>query len=172
MVRLFISLSIAVISVVIISQNTFLGVVIYKKYFDEKVNHVEAGAFCDQDSEDADVGQFLHLPMPRNESENQIYFDIIDGEEKGTWLDIHEVMPRTEPRRWVYKDGSEVTWLNWASGEPNNYKKGSNNELTVEMLITNGQWNDQRKYHTFAVCTYLLPAGAENVCTWLHDFQN
>ena len=148
----------------------YLGVVIYKKYFDERMTNAQARAVCDQDSEDADVAGFLHLPMPRNDLENQIYFGIIAGEERGTWLDIHEVIPRTSPRTWVYKDGSPVTWVNWAPGEPNDYR--NSNETDAEMLFTNGKWNDQRMYNTFAVCTYFLPAGVENDCTWLHDFEN
>ena len=54
--------------------------------------------------------------MPRNEAENQIYFDLISirGHGPRVWLDIVEVQPRTSPRSWVYKDGSPVTWFNWS----------------------------------------------------------
>ena len=143
------------------------------KILDDQMNHTRARAACNQDSEDAGFAGFLHLPMPRNEAENQIYFDIISGTERHAWLDIVEVMPRTSPRTWVYKDGSPVTWFNWKSGEPNNYR--NTNETEVMMLNNEnfpGQWNDQYNSNRLSVCTYFLPAGAENDCTWLSEFEN
>ena len=145
----------------------------------------EAQARCDQDSEEAGVPGFLHLPMPRNEVENQIYSDIIryaDGTQsfgkptqKGVaWLDIVEVQPRTTPRSWVYKDGSPVTWFNWSGPEPNNW---GGKETEVQMYqdpeVYRGEWNDCPKdLDNLVVCTYFLPEGAENDCTWLHEFED
>ena len=150
------------------------GTVIYKIQ-DVQMRHGEAQARCDQDSEDAGVPGFLHLPMPRNEAENQIYFDIISQDDIITsdkaWLDIVEVQPRTSPRSWVYKDGSPVTWFNWSSGEPNN---ANGHETEVDMADHDGKWIDHYGWdsHRRAVCTYFLPAGAENDCSWLHEFEN
>ena len=161
-----------------LESTEYLGVVIYKIQ-DVHLTHGEAQARCDQDSIDAAVPGFLHLPMPRNELENQIYFDIISHQTLAAWLDIVEVQPPTSPRTWVFKDGSPVTWVNWNSGEPNNYRSGApNNEPQVEMYSAddtgrlNGKWNDQHSKNKLVVCTYFLPAGAENNCTWLHEFED
>ena len=143
------------------------GTVIYKIH-NTKVKHRQAQAKCDQDSADAAVSGFLHLPMPRNEVENQIYLDIIRQQTSPAWLDIVEVQPKTSPRTWVYKDGSPVTWFNWKSSEPNNVR---GIETEVEMEAT-GKWNDHHQVGRPAVCTYFLPAGAENECTWLHEFED
>ena len=148
------------------------------------MRHAEAQARCDQDSVDASAPGFLHLPMPRNEVENRIYYDIIryaNGAQYGTqavpaWLDIVEVQPPTYPRSWVYKDGSPVTWFNWNSGEPNNF--AGKKETQVQMYSAHnseafrGKWNDIDPSDNLVVCTYFLPAGAENDCTWLHEFED
>ena len=70
----------------------FSGTVIYKIH-DVQMRHGEAQARCDQDSEDAGVHGFLHLPMSRNAAENEIYFDIISQQASPAWLDIIEVNP-------------------------------------------------------------------------------
>ena len=140
--------------------------------------HEEAQARCDQDSEDAGVPGFLHLPMPRNEMENQIYFDLISHQAVPAWLDILEVLPRTSPRSWMYKDGSPVSWFNWNAGEPNNYR--GTNETEVQIFAADdrysstiyGKWNDMSPTNSLVLCTYFLPAGAETDCTWLHDFED
>ena len=144
------------------------------------MGHKDAQARCDQDSEDAGVPGFLHLPMPRNAAENEIYFNIISKQPSPAWLDIVEVNPTspTSPRSWVFKDGSPVTWVNWNKNEPNNYKGGvPGKEPQVQMYSAgdngiNGKWNDQYNSARLVVCTYFLPAGAENDCTWLHEFED
>ena len=168
-------------SILLTSYLTYCsGTVIYKIQ-DAQMRHGEAQARCDQDSEDAGVPGFLHLPMPRNEAENEIYFDIISQQTSPAWLDIVEVDPLspTSPRTWAYKDGSPVTWVNWKSGEPNNYRGGvPGKEPQVQMYSAddtgrlNGKWNDQYSANRLVVCTYFLPAGAENNCTWLHEFED
>ena len=170
------------------------GTAIYKLQ-DVEMKHGDARARCDQDSEDAGVPGFLHLPMPRNAAENEIYYDIISqhdiitGYNDVAWLDIVEVQPPTSPRTWVYKDGSPVTWFNWHSGEPNNYRGGKpNNEPNIQMFSapanseaargtshkrTGRKWNDRNPANlSLGVCTYFLPAGAENDCAWLHEFED
>ena len=150
-------------------KSTYLGVVIYKIQ-DDTMTHEEAQTLCDQHSDEAGFSGFLHLPMPRNEKENQIYLDIIKSEEQNAWLDIAEVQPPTSPRSWVYKDGSAVTWTNWKSGEPNNNKGLS--ETQAEMWLENGEWNDAPpSYNNSVVCTYFLPSGSEKNCPWLYDYE-
>ena len=128
---------------------------------------------------DAAVSGFLSLPMPRSEAENQIYFDLIrPGRQAGTaaFLDITEILPVTNPRSWVYRDGSPVTWFNWWSPvEPNNPTFEHNIEIGWEYAGTDyfEQWNDvpdirDRK----AVCVYYMPAGAQNICPWLNDYED
>ena len=127
---------------------------------------------------DAAVSGFLSLPMPRSEVENQIYFDLIrPGRQAGTaaFLDITEILPVTNPRSWVFRDGSPVTWFNWAPPhEPN----GPTFEHRIEIGWATSvdyfeKWNDvpdirDRK----AVCVYRLPAGAQNSCPWLNDYED
>ena len=138
------------------------------------MEYYEAQVKCDQDSEEADVPGFLHLPIPRNEEENQIYFDLIriKGNGPRVWLDIVEVEPITSPRSWVYGDGSPVTWFNWAPGEPNN--TNATLATVVEMADHDGKWNDHSHWDNArrGFCTYFLPARAENDCTWLHEFED
>lgn len=135
----------------------------------------EGRARCDQDSEDVAAGDasvfgFLHFPMPRNDAENQLFYDILGG----GFLDITEILPSTSPRSWVYRDGSPVTWFKWFTGEPNH----PNKERHVEMFngrLNKRYWNDidgnypghQRNVN----CIYFLPAGAEKICPWLQDLH-
>ena len=128
-----------------------------------------ARATCDEDSIAAGAPGFLHLPMPRNDAENAIYRDIQNSVRNGVaWLDITEVRG-TEPRSWIYRDGSPATYFNWYPNEPNS----PNSENYVEMFGPNGEWNDIHGHANWnAICTYFLEAGAENTCTWLTELQN
>ena len=140
-------------------------------------------ARCDQDSDDASVSGFLHMPMPRSRAENQIYFDLIKDKPDNIWLDITEVNDITgasfNPREWELKGGSPATWFSWNAGEPNNW----NREPYVQMLRDHGtgseydmgNWNDiggDGNYQHNVVCSYFLLAGAKNNCPWISDFQN
>ena len=147
----------------------------------EKVLFADARAQCDLDSVDANFPGLLHLPMPKNIDENDIYRDILSeygSYPKHTWLDITET-PNTnsEERLWQYKDGTSVSWFNWHKDEPNGAQYNENN---VEMVIDrplygswDANWNDiagnptSPDYPGTAICTYLLPKGAEKSCTWL-----
>ena len=113
------------------------------------------------------------MPMPRSETENQIYYDIVGVKSYSTYLDITEIFPKTNPRTWKFKDGSPATWFSWNAGEPND---SGNGEPYVAMLSRGGgDWNDaggDGNYPQNVVCSYFLPAGAENNCPWLRDFQD
>ena len=105
--------------------------VLYKRYVSLTI--AEGRARCDQDSEDvaagdASVSGFLHFPMPRNEAENQLFYDILGG----GFLDITEILPSTSPRSWVYRDGSPVTWFKWFTGEPNHPNKEKHVEIYLQ----------------------------------------
>ena len=131
-------------------------------------------AKCAQDSdaatpEDSTVTEFLHLPRPRNLVENQFYIALngIYSTDVHFWLDMSEVLPITGDRRWVYNDGSPVPWSHWHPNEPNN---AGNEEHSVQMGV-GGMWNDINNRHMqTSICTYHLPAGAEEICPWLQDF--
>ena len=86
------------------------------------------------------------------------------------------MLPVTHPRSWVYRDGSPVTWFNWHSSEPNNPAFENNIELGYGSVAANDQWwNDvagNRNYQRQVICTNLLPAGAQNNCTWLNNFED
>ena len=145
----------------------------------------DAHVKCDQDSIDA-VGirsnnnGFLHLPMPRNDVEKQEYEYIFEWfydsgywswteySYLSVWLDIS--MPETLPRSWVYKDGSLVEWFNWGSGRPFQSNQQDGQEVFVTMTEA-GNWIDTIEFTELnqAICTVVLQAGAENVCTWLSD---
>ena len=143
------------------------------------MNFSEGRARCDQDSIDASVSGFLHMPMPRSETEHQIYFDLVKDRPYSTYLDITEVFPKTNPRTWELKDGSLATWFSWNANEPNDHGNG---EPFIEMLRDFGpggdrlgNWNDMGgdgNHQRNIVCSYFLPAGAENNCPWLSDFQD
>ena len=145
----------------------YLAVVLYKIQNDE-YNFADGRARCDQDSDDAGVSGFLSMPTPRSDAENQIYYDIVSGGK--AYLDIVEVLPITSPRSWVYRDGSPATYLKWTSGEPNYPEKEHNVEIGRG---GRSSWNNLPGSATkLIVCTYSLPAGAQNTCPWLNDFED
>ena len=56
---------------------------------------------------------------------------------KRTWIGLHRD-PKNKSR-WLWVDGSYVTYTNWYNGEPND---NNGEEDCVEMSST-GKWNDQ-----------------------------
>ena len=138
------------------------------KIQDGTMNFAEGRVRCDADSDAVGVSGFLSMPVPRSDAENQIYFDIISG--GNAYLDIAEVLPITNPRSWVYRDGSPATYLPWSPDEPNHPQTEHNVEIGWEGKIT---WNNSPSSRLkLIVCTYALPAGAENTCPWLSDFED
>ena len=131
----------------------------------------DARVRCTQDSEATGVTGFLHLPRPQSLADSQLYMDLYTSntnDNRFLW-DVSEVLPMTDPRTWVYSDGSPVSWFNWRSGEPNNY--AGNGEHVINSSF-DGRWNDvpTNVEHVF-MCTYPLPAGAKDICpAWLQDF--
>ena len=155
----------------------YLGVLIYKIQ-SERANQTRGRELCDQDSEDAANGDaavagFLYLPRPRNLAENGLYVGLPSPPSAdfhihlSQWSDISLVS-----NRWVFRDGSPASWFNWYGSEPNGARYGEN---TIEIYSTahRGQWNDRRNdVNLRIICSYLLPAGAENTCPWLKDFED
>ena len=154
-------------------KNIISGVVIYKIQ-EGKYDFGPARDICDKDSaavidEDSSIDGFLHLPIPKNAAENQIYADLADTK---YWLDITEVIPRTSPRSWEDRNGEPITFFNWGIGEPSRISNAHGGLENLIEAYEDGLWNDQDTWKDLAICTLFLPAGAEDICTWLQDFQS
>ena len=114
--------------------------------------------------------------MPRTALENFIYYYGLEAGGIHAYLDITEVLPNTNPRSWVYRDGSPVTYFHWYRGvrdEPNTPE--SENHVEIGYGAYGEGWNDvngDSTHQSQVVCTYFLPAGAQNTCPWLNDFAN
>ncbi|XP_071511250.1 macrophage mannose receptor 1-like [Diadema antillarum] len=63
------------------------------------------------------------------------YYRLVDGITH-FWIGLHD---STQEQGFLWTDGSPVSFLNWADGEPNDYGQG---EDCVELMTSNGQWND------------------------------
>lgn len=161
------------------------GTVIHKnlmKYRD--LPFEEAQATCNEDTKNVTglnslVGSFLSLPRPRNDVENKLYADITDFyDQNHIWLDIAVDIPTTLPIPWIHNDSSPVEWLKWDQDQPEFILKDDyykNNDVSGErisvVLKSDGFWADSSYGRIFkssySICTYFLPAGAENTCNWL-----
>ena len=79
-----------------------------------------------------------HLATITSQAEN----DFISGEWASGWIGFNDV---EEEGNWVWVTGENVTYTNWASGEPNN----SGEEHYAEIFL-DGTWNDlPNDMHTF-----------------------
>ena len=98
-------------------ENYILGHVYYKIH-DGTHNIAQARNLCEQDA------SFLTLPMPRNEEQNDFYYNLVGGkQEHDMWLDFSDEL---QEGKWVDAHGEPVTWFKWWSHEPNNaYSGGS-----------------------------------------------
>ena len=73
-----------------------------------------------------------------------------------------------KPRVSLIRSKPLRTWFNWNRNEPN----GGNPGISVAHIWPWQTWNDIT--HTAelkVICTFRLPAGAENTCPWLRDFE-
>ena len=107
-------------------------------------NIAQARNLCKQDA------SFLTLPMPRDEEQNDYYFDLVGGKQKhDMWLGFSDEL---KEGTWIGEDGEPVTWFKWGPGEPNNAHENydtAQGEHWVEIDLT-GQsthanlknWND------------------------------
>ena len=133
------------------------------------MNFTEARARCHQDSKDVAVSSFLHLPMPRSDVENKLYFDLIIWDNNNAWLDITEIFPPTTPRSWVYKDESPIVWAKWGK-DRDNYQFQNRSNVVLN--------NRSRTWETVStdtknsvICSYMLPPEADLICTWLREYE-
>ena len=82
------------------------------------------------------------LAVPVNDSENTVIKNLIQNGSKDYYF--LGITDKAKESTWVDTKGNAVSYVNWASGEPNN----SNEEDYVHMG-KNGQWNDTRSYRDY-----------------------
>ena len=145
------------------STDTNWGTVYYK-VFDGLYNINDARALCAADAD------FLHLPIPTNNFENDFFFDLAGGaqSDRDLWLGISD---EQNEGVWLGDNGVEQTWFNWNRGEPNNH---GGKEHWVEMVLSgnanqNKKWNDYYvsavasergiaySSNNMAICTFTVP---------------
>ena len=79
-----------------------------------------------------------YLATISSKEENDILYDYV---KKSGYTDAYFGLMRTEENKWVWVNGEESTYRNWASGESNN-TNGNENYGMFYWKFTNGQWND------------------------------
>ncbi|XP_077993991.1 macrophage mannose receptor 1-like [Glandiceps talaboti] len=57
------------------------------------------------------------------------------------WIGAND---RTVEGGWTWSDGSAFAYLNWGPGQPNNYDHGYTREDCSEIVVSTGQWNDDK----------------------------
>ena len=106
------------------------GRVFYKVY-SERMTYWAAKTQCESD------GAFLAIP--RSEAENNFIADLIPNE--NILIGINDI---DQEGIFVAVDGSNITYTNWASGEPNNW---GGDEDAVIIFSDEKTWNDQGTWH-------------------------
>ena len=82
------------------------------------------------------------LAIPRSEAENDYIADLIPN--KNIWIGINDI---DQEGVFVAVDGSDITYTNWDSGEPNSYG-GNEDAVIIRVGHSKRQkaWNDNSKY--------------------------
>ena len=147
----------------------------------------EGVAQCNQDTMNvtdpySNVDNFLHLPRPRSNEDNQIYMSTINHRIDEVWLDITVGLPTYSSKEsipWQYNDSSPVEWFNWDSRQPyeiyrnNRYKNEKWSRKMYVSMQSNGLWKDiymGANLLNDVICTFALSPGAVNTCTWLNNY--
>ena len=82
----------------------------FYKIYNTHMNYDDAKAQCESD------GTFL--AFPRSQAENDFFLDLILQEGIfSIWLSINDIK---QDGLFVGVDGSEISWTNWAHGQPDN----------------------------------------------------
>ena len=86
---------------------------VYYKIHDGTHNIARARKLCEKDA------SFLTLPMPRNEEQNDYYFNLVGGgpQTSDMWLGFSDEL---NEGTWLDANDEPVTWFKWGPGEPNN----------------------------------------------------
>ena len=93
------------------------------------------------------------LAIPRSEAENDYIADLIPNE--NIWIGINDI---DQEGVFVAVDGSDITYTNWDSGEPNH----DWNEDAVIIRVGHSKrqkaWNDSNRYNRERfVCSLRIP---------------
>ena len=72
--------------------------------------------------------------MVKSQSEQQA---LVQKVRRGVWIGLHRD-PR-DKSRWIWVDGTRVSYSHWDRGEPNN---AGGNEGCGYMFPPSGKWND------------------------------
>ena len=105
---------------------------IFYKVYSEQNDYNAAKTQCESD------GAFLAIP--RSEAENDYIGDLIPNAK--IWIGINDI---DEEGVFVAVDGSDITYTNWNSGEPNNSPTWNyiGDEDAVHIHDHQNTWNDQ-----------------------------
>ena len=115
----------------IFSENSW-GNSFYKIY-NTKMNYADAKAKCESD------GTFL--AYPRSETESDFIGGLIT-DEQWMWIGINDI---ENEGLFVGADGREISWTDWANGEPDGiyFSEGVEMATGVEMTGLTGNWRDR-----------------------------
>merc|ERR1711990_752526 len=124
------------------------GRVFYKVY-SEHYDYDSAKTQCQSD------GAFLAIP--RSEAENNFIADLIPNE--NILIGINDI---DQEGVFVAVDGSNITYTNWGSGEPNNWG-GDEDAVIISPYGWSKTWNDQAAYHQARFVCSLRIQESENL---------
>ena len=81
------------------------------------------------------------LAEVRSEEENEFLVKMLMGKvPDGFWLGATD---EVQEGRWLWSDGSPVTYVNWDADQPNNFGDGGEHYLMLLITIHTGKWWDQ-----------------------------
>jgi serine/threonine-protein kinase len=81
------------------------------------------------------------LAEVRSEEENEFLVNMLMGKEPdGFWLGATD---EAQEGRWLWSDGSPVTYVNWDADQPNNIGEGGEHYLMLLVTTHTGKWWDQ-----------------------------
>ncbi len=97
--------------------------------------------------------QFSSLLVIEDVSDNEAGREILSYLNTTAWIGLHDpnLSPSynsVDPSRFVWYDGTQVSYTNWASGEPNNVVFNEDIGVVVPLgehwvhMYANGKWND------------------------------
>ena len=106
----------------------------FYKVYREEMTYNAAKTQCESD------GSFLAIP--RSETENYYIADLIPN--SNIWIGINDI---DQEGLFVAVDGSNITYTNWDSGEPNN--EGSAHNEDAVHIYTDRDWVGSHRQHTW-----------------------
>jgi hypothetical protein len=111
------------------------------KLFTEQMSWHEARDQCKQ------MGG--HLVIVKNESENNFVRSLLDDARLGSaWLGATD---EKVEGKWVWVDGSEMTYANWNDGQPNNVHDGRDENYLIMVASRVGTWWDYLEFDRIKV---------------------